>query len=64
MVTTELSAQRMGSIISSRRIIINLVLSANFYFFYWFYLTWKQLKVQTQRDYHPVWHTLALFLTT
>ena len=62
MVTTELSAQRMGSIISSRRIIINLVLSANFYFFYWFYLTWKQLKVQTQRDYHPVWHALALLV--
>ena len=62
MVTTELAGQGIASTLRSRRIIINLILSANFYMLYWFYLTWKQLKVQTQRDYHPVWHTLALLV--
>jgi len=39
------------------------VVSSGLYLFYWFYLTWKQLKIATNReDYHPVWHALALLV--
>ena len=62
-MTTIGSAQKgIPSTLSPRRIIVNVALTANFYLFYWVYLTWKQIKVETGRDYHPVWHTLALLI--
>lgn len=62
MATTEITQKGMASTLSPLRIIVDVVLSANFYLFYWVYLTWKQLKVQTGRNYHPVWHALALLV--
>ena len=62
MSTIESTQQGMASILSPLRIIVVVALSANFYFFYWVYLTWKQIKVQTGRNYHPVWHTLILLV--
>ena len=42
------------------RIILVCVLSASFYIFYWFYLTWKQLRDVTGERHYPVWHAFAL----
>jgi len=49
--------------IGNGRVIIVSIASYGLYLFYWFYLTWKQIKVATGRkDYHPVWHALALLV--
>ena len=62
MTTIESTQKGIASTLSPFRIIVDVVLSANFYFFYWAYLTWKQMKLQTGRNYHPVWHALALLV--
>ena len=38
------------------------VLSAGFYTFYWFYLTWKHYRESTGDEAYPVWHALTLFV--
>jgi len=58
----ESTQKGIASTLSPYRIFWYVLLSANLYLFYWVYLTWKQIKVQTGRNYHPVWHTLALFV--
>jgi hypothetical protein len=44
------------------RVALACVLSAGLYIFYWFYITWKQLKVTTNDRHYPLWHTLALLV--
>lgn len=46
--------------ISTRRLLLLTVLSYGFYFYYWFYLTWRQYRDHTGKRVFPVWHTLAL----
>ena len=46
--------------ISTRRLLLLTVLSYGFYFYYWFYLTWKQYRDHTGKRVFPVWHTLSL----
>lgn len=44
------------------RVALDCVLSSGLYMFYWFYLTWKQLRDATDKPHYPVWHALALFV--
>ena len=44
------------------RVILVCMLSSGFYLFYWFYLTWKQLKEATGNPHRPVWHALGLIV--
>ena len=44
------------------RVALDCVLSSSLYIFYWFYLTWKQLKEATGNPHRPVWHALALLV--
>jgi O-antigen/teichoic acid export membrane protein len=46
--------------LSEKRIWLVCILSSGFYLFYWFYLTWKQLRDITGEHHYPVWHALAL----
>jgi hypothetical protein len=51
-------------IISSNRIILASVLSGGLYIFYWFYITWKHISIETESTdtNHPIWHALTLFV--
>ena len=44
------------------RIALDCILSSAFYLFYWFYITWKQLKEETGNPHRPVWHALGLLV--
>ena len=44
------------------RVILFSIFTAGLYFFYWFYLTWKQLDSETDDNHYPVWHALSLFV--
>ena len=44
------------------RVALDCVLSSAFYLFYWFYITWKQLKEATGNPHRPVWHALGLLV--
>jgi hypothetical protein len=49
-------------IISTTRLIIGSFLSSGLYFFYWFYLTWKQISSEVEGENYPFWHVMALNL--
>ena len=46
--------------LSLARVLAVTALSFGLYFFYWFYLTWKQLQPETRGVHYPVWHALTL----
>lgn len=48
--------------LSTGRVATASILSFGLYFFYWFYLTWKQLASETNENHYPVWHALTLFV--
>ena len=48
--------------LSKNRVALDTILSSGLYMFYWFYLTWKQLKEETGRHHQPVGHALALLI--
>lgn len=60
MVSTESVVARVK--LGTSRVLLDCVLSASLYIFYWFYLTWKQLRDATDKPHYPVWHALALFV--
>ena len=44
------------------RVALLCVLSYWWYAFYWFYLTWKQLKEATGNPHRPVWHAIGILV--
>ena len=59
------SEERLGFLpyrASPERVLLMTVVSAGFYIFYWFYLTWKQYRDHTQAQAFPVWHALTLLV--
>ena len=53
---TESDALRL----SVTRIVVLSAITSGLYFFFWLYLTWKQLQHETKEDHYPVWHALTL----
>ena len=49
-------------LLSSARLIALSVISLGLYYYYWAYLTWKQLQSETQDAHYPVWHALAMIV--
>ena len=49
-------------LIGSTRLIVLSIISLGLYFYYWAYLTWKQLQPETQDVHYPVWHALSLLV--
>ena len=49
-------------LIGSTRLIVLSIISLGLYFYYWGYLTWKQLQPETQDVHYPVWHALSLLV--
>lgn len=63
MRSAESTGMGLNNKLGGVRVAAASVVSSGLYLFYWFYLTWKQLKIATNRqDYHPVWHALALLV--
>ena len=48
--------------LSTTKLIILSVVTSGVYFFYWLYLTWKQLQNETEEVHYPVWHALSFFV--
>ena len=49
--------------ISMTRIVaLSAVTFSGMYFYYWLYLTWKQLQGETRDVHYPVWHALTMFV--
>jgi RNA polymerase subunit RPABC4/transcription elongation factor Spt4 len=49
-------------LLSVTRIVLLSAVTYGLYFFYWLYLTWKQLQGETREVHYPVWHALTLFV--
>ena len=49
-------------LLSSTRLIVLSVLSLGIYYYYWGYITWKQLQSETEDVHYPVWHALSLIV--
>lgn len=45
--------------ISIKRLVLMTSLSGGLYFFYWFYLTWRQFRDHTGEKAYPVWHAMT-----
>jgi len=56
------STRSSAVIISGNRVILASVLSGGLYLLYWFYITWKQLSLETENPHYPVWHALTLLV--
>ena len=48
--------------LSVTRLVVLSAVTSGLYFFYWLYLTWKQLQGETKDIHYPVWHALTLFV--
>lgn len=48
--------------LSTTRLIILSIVTSGVYFFYWLYLTWKQLHNESEEVHYPVWHALSFFV--
>ncbi len=47
------------NLIPIKRLVLMTVASGGLYFFYWFYLTWKQYRDHTNEEVYPFWHTMT-----
>lgn len=47
------------NLIPIKRVVMMMVASDGLYFFYWFYLTWKQYRDHTSEEAFPFWHTMT-----
>ena len=54
--------QTNAILLSSTRLIVLSVISLGIYYYYWGYITWKQLQSETQEVHYPVWHALSLIV--
>lgn len=57
-----LESTQAGVRLSLGRVVLVCMLSSGFYMLYWFYLTWKQLEVETGERHYPVWHVLGVLV--
>ena len=48
--------------VSMGRVIALSILSFGLWFFWWYYITWKQLTSEIGGQHYPIWHTLTLFV--
>ena len=48
--------------LSVTRLVVLSAVTSGLYFFYWLYITWKQLQVETKEVHYPVWHALTLLV--
>lgn len=48
--------------ISVTRLLVLSAVTSGLYFFYWTYLTWRQLHSETKSIHYPVWHALTLLV--
>ena len=48
--------------LSTARLVVLSVLSGGLYLFYWFFITWKQLRSETRDQHYPIWHALTLMV--
>ena len=48
--------------ISVTRLLVLSVVTSGLYFFYWIYLTWRQIQSETKSIHYPVWHALTLLV--
>jgi hypothetical protein len=62
LADVEESASGAAVRISVRRVVVASFLSAGLYFFYWVYLTWKQLSSEIEGTNYPFWHVMTLNL--
>lgn len=46
----------------TRIVVLSAVTSSGLYFYYWLYLTWKQLQGETKGVHYPVWHALTMLI--
>lgn len=60
VVQTEQPGPVLPYRISPNRILVMTLVSAGFYLFYWFYITWQQYRNHTGNKVFPTWHTLSL----
>ena len=51
-----------GLRMSTTRIVLLTILTSGIYFFYWLYVTWKQLQNQTKDIHFPIWHALSMLV--
>lgn len=52
-------ATELRNMIPLRRILFMSIISNGLYFFYWFYLTWKQYRDHTGEEAFPTWHAMT-----
>lgn len=49
-------------VLTNRRLVVMSVVTSGLFFFYWVYLTWRQLRAETQDLHFPFWHALSLLV--
>ena len=53
------SEQFIPNVIPIQRVLFMTVASGGLYFFFWFYLTWKQYGDHTREQVYPFWHVVT-----
>ena len=53
------SEQFIPNVIPIQRVVLMTVASGGLYFFFWFYLTWKQYGDHTREQVYPFWHVVT-----
>lgn len=46
----------------TRIVVLSAFTFSGLYFYYWLYLTWKQLRGETRDVHYPVWHAFTMFV--